>query len=112
MTANPAMQIETGNSIKVHKEYVLIKPIEKEKASKSGLYIPDDGVKERARRGVIVDVGDALFIVVDGVDKAFRFNVGDIAYFKPYNADPIEINGEAFVVVKAEDIMITHSQTK
>lgn len=75
---------------------VVIKPISEEKLSQSGIIIPDTIDKEPTGRGEIVSISARL---------NFEIAVGQIILFKKYSSDKVEIDGEEFLIIKAEDIM-------
>jgi chaperonin GroES len=81
------------------RDYVLIKPIEDDKITKSGIIIPDT-VKESPTKGVIVSVGD-------GIDNIpLSVVVGDKVMFSKYDGTNITIDDEEYIIIKEENIFM------
>jgi chaperonin GroES len=81
---------------------VLVKPLEAEEVTKSGIFIPDTA-KEAPAQGEIVALGDAK--MKDG--KKFEFSVkkGDKVVYSKYAGDELKIDGKEYKVMKEEDIL-------
>ncbi len=84
--------------------HVFIEPLEEEKATKSGIVLPDTAEKEKPIRGKILAVGPGK-----PDDKGERIpmsvKVGDKVLFKKYGPDEIEIDGKKYLVGDEDDIL-------
>ena len=81
---------------------VVVKPIEQETKTKSGLYIPDTA-KEKSHQGEVIAVGPGK--MDDGEIIAMTVKVGDIVLYKEYGGDDFKLDGEEVVILKEDDIL-------
>lgn len=90
-------------NIKPIHNHVFIEPLEEEKMTKSGIYIPETA-EARPRTGKLIAVGDGKFN-----DKGERVpmsvKTGDTVLFKKYGPDEIEIEGKKYLVGDEDDIL-------
>jgi chaperonin GroES len=82
---------------------VLVKRIESEEKTKSGIIIPDTA-KEKPQEGEIVAVGSGLR-KEDGALVPLDVKVGDRVLFGKWSGTEIKIEGDEFLVMKESDIM-------
>ncbi|MFH1547667.1 MAG: co-chaperone GroES [bacterium] len=83
---------------------VLVKPLEKEETTESGLIIPDTAEKEKPQQGEIIALGTGK-IADDGKKIDFNVKVGDKIMFKQYAPDELEIEGDTYLVLEESDIL-------
>ena len=76
---------------------VLIRPIEQETMTKSGLILPDSA-KEKPQRGKIEAVGDEEEMMVD-------LSVGDVVIYAKYSGSEITIDDVKYLILDAGDIL-------
>ena len=81
---------------------VVVKPIEQETKTKSGLYIPDTA-KEKSHQGEVIAVGPGK--MVDGEIIAMNVKVGDTVLYKEYGGDDFKLDDEEVVILKEDDIL-------
>lgn len=82
---------------------VLVKRIESEEKTKSGIIIPDTA-KEKPQEGEIVAVGSGLR-KEDGALVPLDVKVGDRVLFGKWSGTEIKVEGDEFLVMKESDIM-------
>jgi len=82
---------------------VLVKRIESEEKTKSGIIIPDTA-KEKPQEGEIMAVGSGMR-KEDGSLIALDVKVGDRVLFGKWSGTEIKIDGDEFLVMKESDIM-------
>ena len=82
---------------------VVVKPIEKEEKTKSGIYIPDT-VKERPQEGEVIAVGPGR-LSEDGKRIAMDIKVGDTVIYAKYGGTEIKIEDEELVILRESDIL-------
>ena len=75
---------------------VLVKRLEEERKTASGIVIPD-AAAEKPDQGEVIAVG-AGKILDDG-------KVGDRVLFGKYSGQSVKVEGEEFLVMREEDIM-------
>jgi len=92
--------------IKPLHDHVVIKPMNEDEKTKSGIYLPDTMDKERPERGEVIAVGPGK-ILENGQTATMAVKVGDKVLFKKYSPDEFKIDGEEYLVIKESDIIAT-----
>lgn len=83
---------------------ILVKPQEEEETIAGGLVIPPSASDEkRPAMGEVLKLGEGKDD--DGDKVEFNVKKGDIIYFKKYSPNEIEIEGEQYLIVDAEDVL-------
>ena len=82
---------------------VIVKRLEVERTTASGIVIPDNA-GEKPDQGEVVAVGPGKH---DEAGKliAMDVKVGDRVLFGKYSGQNVKVNGEEFLVMREEDIM-------
>ena len=81
---------------------VVIKAIENEEKTVSGIVLPS-AAKERPQLAVVVAVGPGGN--VDGKDVEMQVKVGDKVLYSKYAGSEFKIDGEEVVIVRQSDIL-------
>lgn len=81
---------------------VVVKPLEGESKTKSGIIIPDTA-KEKSQKGKIIAIGKGQY--EDGKLTPLSVKVGDTVLYKEYGGDEIKLDGEEVIILKEEDIL-------
>ncbi len=76
---------------------VLIKPLEDESTTISGIIIPDTISKEKPKRGKVVAFGEGK--IENGEKIECPVEIGDIVYFTQYAPTEIKVDGEEFYII-------------
>jgi len=82
---------------------VLVKPIEKEDMTKSGIYLPDTA-KEKPQEGKILAVGPGK-MSEDGKRIIMDLKVGDTVIYAKYGGTEIKIDDEELIILRESDIL-------
>ena len=82
---------------------VLVKPIEKEEMTKSGIYLPDTA-KEKPQEGEVIAVGPGK-MSEDGKRVALDIKVGDTVIYAKYGGTEIKIDDEELIILRESDIL-------
>ena len=82
---------------------VLVKPIEKEEKTKSGIYLPDTA-KEKPQEGEVLAVGPGK-IADDGKRIPLDIKVGDVVLYAKYGGTEIKVDGEDLIILRESDIL-------
>ncbi|MCC6916561.1 co-chaperone GroES [Nitrosomonas sp.] len=82
---------------------VIVKRLEEERKTASGIVIPDTAA-EKPDQGEIIAVGKGK-VGEDGKIRALEVKVGDKVLFGKYAGQAVKIKGEEFLVMREEDIM-------
>jgi chaperonin GroES len=89
--------------IKPLADRIVIEPVEAEKKTASGLYIPDNA-KEKPQKGTVVAVG-AGKRADNGEIIPSEVSVGDIVLYGKYSGTEVEVDGKKVLVVRESDIL-------
>ena len=82
---------------------IIVKRIEEEEKSKSGIIIPDTA-KEKPQEGRVVAVGKGK-VNEDGKITPLDVKVNDRVLFGKYSGTEINIDGEEHLIMREEDIL-------
>jgi len=82
---------------------VLVKPIEKEEMTKSGIYLPDTA-KEKPQEGEIIAAGPGR-MTDDGKRVVMDVKVGDTVVYTKYGGMEIKVDGEELIILREADIL-------
>jgi len=82
---------------------VLLKPMEEEEKTKSGIVIPDTA-KEKPQKGKVLAVGTGR-ILDNGTRVPLEVQVGDIVVFSKYAGTEVKVDGEEYLIVSERDIL-------
>jgi len=92
-----------ASKIKPLFDYVLVKPLEQEEMTPSGIVIPDTA-KEKPQMGEIVAVGPGK-VGKDGKNLPMQVKKGQKVIYKKWGGDEVKVGTEEWLLVKEEDIM-------
>ncbi|HEY7120759.1 MAG TPA: co-chaperone GroES [Tepidisphaeraceae bacterium] len=82
---------------------ILVKRVEAETKTKSGIVLPDSA-KEKPRRGKIISLGDGKRLE-SGERAAWNVKKGDEVIFASYAGTEIKIDGEELMIMSEDDIL-------
>ncbi len=85
-------------------DHIVLKPMDKETTTASGIIIPDTVDKERPEQAEVLAVGPGK-ILDNGQRQPVEVTPGQKVLFKKYAPDEFEIDGEKFLVIRAEDVI-------
>jgi len=83
--------------------YVVIKPLEAEEVTKSGIVIPDTANKEKPQEGQVVAVADKN-ISPTGVDLPIEMKVGDKVLYGRYSGEDVKVEGVEYKIVEMSSV--------
>lgn len=75
---------------------VLLKPIEQEDRTSSGLYLPETA-KEKPQLGLVIAVGDD--------EEASKLQVNDKVLFAKYSGTEVTYKGDTFLLMDVSDVL-------
>ncbi len=87
---------------------VLVKPIEKEEKTKSGIYIPDTA-KEKPQEGKVLAVGPGK-MSEDGKLIPMNLKVGDTVIYSKYGGTEIKVDDDELIILRESDILAKKSK--
>jgi chaperonin GroES len=82
---------------------ILLKRLEAESKTKSGIVLPETA-KEKPKRGTVIAVGDGKLL--DSGERAkFQVKKGDEVIFASYAGTEIKIDNEEYLVLSEEEVL-------
>jgi chaperonin GroES len=82
---------------------ILIKRVEAESKTKSGIVLPDSA-KEKPKRGKIISLGDGKRLE-SGERAPWNVKKGDEVIFTSYAGTEIKIDGEELMIMSEDDVL-------
>jgi len=82
---------------------VVIRVLEKEEKTQSGIFLPDTA-KEKPQEGEVVAVGPGK-VTDDGKRIAPEVKVGDKIIFSKYAGNEIKVDGDEVLIISERDIL-------
>jgi chaperonin GroES len=97
--------LEEINPMKIRPlhDRVIVKRLEEEKKTASGIVIPDNAA-EKPDQGEVKAVGNGK-IQDDGKVRPMSLKVGDRVLFGKYSGQTVKVDGDELLVMREEDIM-------
>ena len=83
--------------------YVVIKPLEQEEMTKSGIVIPDTASKEKPQEGEVVAVADTN-ISNDGTKLPIEMKVGDRVLYGRYSGEDVKVGDVEYKIVEMTSV--------
>ena len=91
-------------NIKPLEDRILVKTLEAEQTTASGLVIPDTA-KEKPQEGEVIAVGPGRFND-DGDERIpLDISVGDKVLYSKYGGTEVKYGGEEFLILSARDVL-------
>ncbi len=84
--------------------HLIVKAVEPETKTASGIFIPDTANKERPEKGEVLAVGPGLLLET-GARRQMDVAVGQVVVFKKYAPDEIKIDGVTYLIISDSDVM-------
>ena len=78
--------------------------MDKETTTASGIIIPETVDKERPEQAEVLSVGPGKMLE-SGQRQPIEVSVGQKVLFKKYAPDEFEIDGQTYLVIRAEDVI-------
>lgn len=94
---------KNNHGIKPLFDYVLVRPLEKEEVTPSGIVLPDTA-KEKPQIGQVMAVGDGG-LNDQGKILPMLVKVGQKVLYKKWGGNEIKVNGEEWLLIEQKDIM-------
>lgn len=82
---------------------VIVKRIEQQRTTASGIVIPDSAA-EKPEQGEVLAVGDGR-VLQDGSVRALQVKVGDHVLFGKYAGQTVKIDDEELLVMREDDVL-------
>ena len=92
-----------SDKIKPLGDRVLIKALEREEKTKSGIVLPDTA-KEKPQEGRVIAVGSGKMLD-NGTKVALEVQVGQKVIFSKYAGTEVKLDGEELMILNERDIL-------
>jgi chaperonin GroES len=89
-------------SIKPLEDRILVKPLDAEQTTASGLVIPDTA-KEKPQEGEVLAVGPGRY--EDGNRVPVDVQVGDKVVYSKYGGTEVKYDNEEYLILSARDVL-------
>ena len=91
-------------NIKPLEDRIVVKPLDAEQTTASGLVIPDTA-KEKPQEGEVIAVGPGRFNE-DGDERIpMDITVGDKVIYSKYGGTEVKYSGEEYLILSARDVL-------
>lgn len=81
---------------------VVLKQLEAEETTKSGIVLPGQA-QEKPQEAEVIAVGPGG--VVDGKEVTMQVSTGDKVIYSKYSGTNVKLDGEEYIIVKQSDIL-------
>jgi chaperonin GroES len=81
----------------------VLKPVEKEEKTKSGIVIPDTA-KEKPQEGIVEAVGSGR-ILDNGTKVPMELNVGDKVLYAKYSGSEFKLDDIEYLIISEKDVL-------
>jgi len=86
-------------------DHILVKPLDKEEKTKSGLYIPDSA-QEKPQQGTVIALGTGKYNGDTLISfEAMGIAVGDVIMFAKYGPTEVKLDDEEYYILDTDDIL-------
>ncbi|GAA4325970.1 co-chaperone GroES [Pigmentiphaga soli] len=82
---------------------LIVKRVEQQRKTASGIVIPDSAA-EKPEYGEVIAVGSGK-LLQDGTQRPLELKVGDRVLFGKYAGQTVKLDGEEVLVLREEDVM-------
>jgi chaperonin GroES len=100
-------KVEVDNvsvNIKPLEDRIVVKPLDAEETTASGLVIPDTA-KEKPQEGEVVAVGPGRFNEDGDGRVPMDVSVGDKVIYSKYGGTEVKYSGDEFLILSARDVL-------
>ena len=100
---NAEKEVIVARNLQPLGDRIVVKAVEQETQTKSGIYIPDSA-KERPQEGSVVAVGPGR-VNDDGNRIEMSVAVGDTVIYSKFAGTEFEDDGEEYLIMKETDVL-------
>ena len=90
-------------ALKPLRDRIVVKQIEAQEKTKSGLVLPDSA-KEKPQEAKVIAIGPGR-LLEDGTVKALEIKNGDRVLYGKYSGTEVSIEGEDYLILREEDVL-------
>ena len=101
---HPKVEVDIVSvNIKPLEDRIVVKPLDAEQTTASGLVIPDTA-KEKPQEGEVLSIGPGR-IDDNGNRVPLDVNVGDKVIYSKYGGTEVKYSGEEYLILSARDVL-------
>jgi chaperonin GroES len=89
--------------MKPTRDRILVKPLESESVTASGIVIPDNA-QEKPSKGTVVAAGSGR-VTDEGIVIPMEVKQGDVVMYSKFAGQTVKINNQEHIVLKEEDVL-------
>ena len=82
---------------------IVVRPLEAQEKTKSGIVLPDTA-KEKPQEGKVIGVGTGR-LLDDGAVKALEIKTGDRVLYGKYSGTEVTVEHEDYLILREEDVL-------
>ena len=90
-------------ALKPLRDRIVVKQIEAQEKTKSGLVLPDTA-KEKPQEAKVIAVGPGR-LLEDGTVKTLEIKNGDRVLYGKYSGAEVSVEGEDYLILREEDVL-------
>ena len=90
-------------NIKPLEDRIVVKPLDAEQTTASGLVIPDTA-KEKPQEGKVLSIGPGR-VDDNGNRVPLDVNVGDVVIYSKYGGTEVKYGGDEFLILSGRDVL-------
>jgi len=98
-----AKKKDKGVSIRPLDDRVVVEPLEGEKKTAGGIFLPDSAT-EKPQKGKVVAVG-AGKLLDSGTRGKMNVKVGDTVLFAKYGGTEVKVDGRELIIMRESDLL-------
>jgi len=91
-------------NIKPLSDHIVVKVLQEEQITASGIVLPDTVEKEKKQEGEVIAIGPGK-VLENGQRAPMDVSVGQKILFKKWGGDEVEVNGEEYKIIGMEDVL-------
>lgn len=96
------LSMASTNKIRPLQDRLIVKRLDEEQKTASGLFIPDTA-KEKPQQGKVMAIGKGK-VAEDGSIRPLDLSVGDTILFGKYSGQEIKVDGEELLIMREDDV--------
>ena len=90
-------------ALKPLRDRLVVKPLEQEDRTKSGLVLPDSA-KEKPQEGKVIATGTGK-LLDDGSVKQLQVKHGERVLYGKYSGTEVTVDGQDYLILREEDVL-------
>ncbi len=90
-------------AIKPLGDRIVVRPLDAQEKTKSGLVLPDTA-KEKPQEGKVIAVGTGR-LLDDGIMKSLEIKNGDRVLYGKYSGTEVSVEGDDYLILREEDVL-------